>query len=272
MPVTGPRPAAPRPAAAALHLLLPSPCPGCGAALAGRPDFGLCLACRGRLARHRPGCPRCGEPGGRRAEPCADCRRRAPAFRVLLSPWSFEPPLVGVVHALKFARCAHLGAALARPLAAWLRERRAPGPAGTLSADLVVPVPLHPWRRLRRGYNQAELVARPLAALLALPYAGALARRRPTRTQARLPRHRRRANVEGAFRVRRRHRRRLAGRRVLLVDDVATTGATLDAAARALRRAGAASVVAVAVARTPLPALTGMDRDAYTQGSQGNSC
>jgi ComF family protein len=240
-----------RPLAALLHLLLPSPCPGCGAALSGRPALGLCLACRGRLARHRPGCPRCGEPlpgGLRRADPCAGCRRHPPAFGRLLSPWRFEPPLVAAVHAFKFARCAHLGPALAAPLAAWLREHRHLG-----AADLVVPVPLHPWRRLRRGYNQAELLARPLAARLGLPFLDALVRRRSTPPQSRLPRGSRLRNVQDAFRPRHRHCRHLTSRHVLLVDDVATTGATLDAAARALKAAGARTVTAVTLARTPPP-------------------
>ena len=245
--------------AAALHLLLPRPCCGCGATLARPTDFGLCLRCRGRLAAHRPGCPRCGQPlphGRRRAEPCAPCRRRPPAYRRAVSPWLFVPPLVEVVHALKFARCAHLGAALARPLADWLGEHRALRlDTARPAVDLVVAVPLHPLRRLRRGYNQAALVAQPLAAALGLPVARPLVRRRATRSQSRLPREHRHANVAGAFRVRRRQAAAVAARRVLLVDDVATTGATLDAAARALRDAGAAAVVAVTVARTPPPGL-----------------
>ncbi len=251
-------------------LLLPNPCLGCGCGLGATPGspaaFGLCTACRGRLRRHVPGCPRCGEPlpgRRRRARPCARCRRRAPAFAALLSPWLFEPPLVEVIHAFKFGRCPHLGAALALPLTAALREARPLlfpcGPAGgtapgvTVGGALVAPVPLHPWRRLRRGYDQAAELARPLAHHLGLPYATPLRRRRATPTQARLPRQRRLENVAGAFAVRRGHRSRLPGCTVFLVDDVATTGATLAAAARALRDAGAARVVAIAAARTPPP-------------------
>ena len=121
--------------------------------------------------------------------------------------------------------------------------------------DLVVPVPLHWRRRLARGFNQAERIARPLAACLGVAYGSALRRRRATRAQARLGRAERLANPAGAFAVRHSpfpgRRLRLDGARVLLVDDVATTGATLEAAARALRVAGAESVTAVAVARTP---------------------
>ena len=123
---------------------------------------------------------------------------------------------------------------------------------GLEAVDLVVPVPLHPWRRLRRGYNQAELLARPLAAALGLPLRIALVRHRFAPPQSRLPRQRRLANVQDVFRSPRRHRRHLRGRHVLLVDDVATTGATLDAAARALLAAGTRTVIALTLARTPV--------------------
>lgn len=248
------------------ELLLPNPCLGCGAPLrdGGSPaDFGLCLACRGRLARHVPGCPRCGAPlpgRRRRAEPCKPCRRRPPPFALLLSPWLFTSPLVSVIHALKFGRCPHLGAALARPLAARLREGwpllfGEPTPA-QVEAPVVAPVPLHPWRRLRRGYDQAAEIAGPLAEFLGLEALAPLQRRRATRPQVGLPRQQRLENVTGAFTVPRHQRRSVARCTVLLVDDVATTGATLASAAAALRRAGARRVVALAVARTPPPAAS----------------
>jgi predicted amidophosphoribosyltransferase len=172
-----------------------------------------------------------------------------------------------VVQALKFRRLDRLGPLLAGPLAAEIANELAaalpvpplpPGhqaPAGRFPplapCHLVVPVPLHWRRRLARGYNQAERIARPLARRLGLPCVGALRRRRPTPPQTALARRQRRRSVADAFAPVARHRGALAGRRVLLVDDVVTTGATLEAAARCLRRAGAAVVVAVAVARTP---------------------
>lgn len=243
--------------------LLPAGCLGCGEALGGgRAHLSLCLACRGRLTRPAPGCAACGEPipaaapaPGRTPLPagwvCGACRRRPPPFSALRAAWSYDGAIGEVVRALKFRRLDYLGAHLARDL----RELAAGDGEGF---DLVVPVPLHWLRRWRRGYNQAERIARPLARLLGVPCREVLRRRRATRPQTGLAREERLANPRGAFALRsgfggavRGRRHRPAGRRVLLVDDVVTTGATLRAAAEVLRRAGAREVVAVAAARTP---------------------
>src|SRR5437763_584337 len=141
------------------------------------------------------------------------------------------------------------------PPAAALAAELGPGIRGSdrgidRGIDQVIPVPLH-WRRhLARGYNQAERIARPLAALLELPFSTALSRGRATPPQSLLGRTQRLANLRRAFRVPR--PREVRGLHLLLVDDVATTGATLDAAAETLKRAGAAAVTALVAARTPL--------------------
>lgn len=114
--------------------------------------------------------------------------------------------------------------------------------------ELVVPVPLHPAKRRERGFNQSALLARRLASALALPISESAAQRiLPTRTQTRLTRSERQQNVHGAFAARR--CAELNGRRVILVDDVFTTGSTTDACAEALRRAGAAEVCVWTLAR-----------------------
>ncbi len=238
-------------AAGLFHLLLPACCLACGTLLSARARLGLCGGCRAALVPLA--CPRCAAcarrldahavPAGYR---CRSCRARPPAFERLFAAWSYEPPLDAVVHGLKFGRLDYLGSHLAAALAAALGAEL----AGT---ELVAPVPLHWRRRLARGYNQAERIARPLAALLGLPYRDLLRRRRLTAPQTGLARAARLANLRQAFAVRHAGTATVAGRRVLLVDDVATTGATLEAAAAALKNAGAAGVVAVVAARTPDP-------------------
>jgi ComF family protein len=120
--------------------------------------------------------------------------------------------------------------------------------------DLIAPVPLHRWRLLRRRYNQAALLALELSRLADRPAVpDLLERRRNTPSQGRMSRSQRALNVRGAFAVAPRHRERVRGARVLLVDDVLTTGATLEACARALKRAGAARVEVLTLARVVRP-------------------
>jgi ComF family protein len=234
-----------------LHLLLPAPCLACGtplpAARAGAvPTLGLCPLCRARL-RPLPAsvCAVCclplsaaGLPPG---WPCQACRDERPSFERLLALWSYEEPLTAVIQALKFRRLdylgRHLGEALAVRFAAQLGK-----------IDLVVPVPLHWRRRIRRGYNQAERMACPLARELGLPVVPLLRRIRSTPPQSLLGRAARVANLRRAFHAP--DPARLRGRHLLLVDDIATTGATLEAAAGVLRAAGAAAVTAVTAGRT----------------------
>lgn len=257
-PVYAPEPSAVAPvgrrlADRLLHVLLPAPCLGCGTPLPARGSaLGLCVPCRAALApAPADACAVCARPLAACALPedyrCGACRRRPPGFDRLLALWSYRPPLDAVVQALKFGRLDYLGRHLAAALAEGLGERLD-------GFDRVVPVPLH-WRRhLARGYNQAERIARPLAGLLGIPCVAALSRRRATPPQSLLGRDDRLANLRRAFRVPRPARVRAL--RVLLVDDVATTGATLDAAASALRKAGAAAITAVVAGRTPLAPMT----------------
>jgi ComF family protein len=157
--------------------------------------------------------------------------------------------VASVVHRFKYPAPGILGLdpapqALLRRLVA---EAAARAPE---TADLVVPVPLHARRLRERGFNPAALLARPLARARGVPFdALALARVRDTPSQTGLDRRARRRNVAGAFRL----RTHALPRRVWLVDDVVTTGATLEAAARELRRGGATSVTALCAARTPSP-------------------
>jgi len=244
-----------------VHALLPAPCLGCGQPLAAKGNaLGLCGACRGALARlPAQACAVCALPLGEAyALPagyrCGACRQTPPAFDLMLALWSYRPPLDAVVQALKFRRLDYLGRHLAAALAAELGPRI----EGLTEIDCVVPVPLHWRRRLARGYNQAERIARPLAGFLGLPFDPILSRGRATPPQSLLGRAQRLANLRRAFRVPRPWE--IRGLHLLLVDDVATTGATLDAAAEALKRAGAATVTALVAGRTPLHPATGASR------------
>lgn len=231
--------------------LLPAPCLACGRPTDGG-HLGLCLPCRSALRVPGPGCSRCARELAAPLPPdfvCSRCRREPPAFVRLVAAWRYQAPLDAVVGAMKYRRLPYLG----RHLAVDLLPRL--GIAGPF--DVVVAVPLHPFRLWSRGFNQAERIAEALAEALELPWVAALVRHRATPTQTRLPRTLRRANVAGAFRPRWRAERRLAGRHVLLVDDVATTGATLDAAATALLAGGAERVTAAVAGLTPDPANRG---------------
>jgi len=164
-----------------------------------------------------------------------------PGIRAAAAVGPYEARLRDIIQALKYDR----RPSIARHLAARMRVA---GAAVLAGADAVVAVPLHRSRERARGFNQA----RALAEHLGLPLSDALARTRKTGTQADLPADRRHANVRGAFAVRRASR--IGGRILVLVDDVSTTGATLNACAAALVEAGAAEVRALTAARAPLRA------------------
>ena len=167
-----------------------------------------------------------------------------PAFDRLVAPYLYRPPLDAVVRHLKYHRLAYLGRHLARAILAENRGRLA-------DAELITAVPLHWRRQLGRGFNLALEIARPLARELGIELRATLHRERATRPQAELPRAARQLNPSGAFRPRRTSRR--SCRTVALVDDVMTTGATLEEAARALKRTGVEEVIAVVAGRTPPP-------------------
>jgi ComF family protein len=233
-----------------LDLLLPRTCLGCGRAFArGSVSLPICPVCRARLepvpaALSCRGCLR-PLPRGREPRPwCLACRRDPPPYRDARALWRYRPPADTLLRALKYGRLEFLGPLLAREALGLvpLAERQ--------SLDLVAAVPLTPLRRWRRGFNQAEAIARPLAAGLGLPFERALRRRPGGGRQAGADRSRRVVNPVGAF-VARRAAPGLRGRQILLVDDVLTTGATVRSAAAALRAAGALEVAVLVLAATP---------------------
>ena len=216
-------------------LFYPQRCVGCE----GRASDVLCRGCFEALPGvGRPFCARCGMPTAFEAFVCDGCKGTDFAFQSARAPLRYEGVGKGIVHALKYRGYTKVVEKLAVPLMSEVL-------AGEGPYDAIVPVPLHPSRRRKRGFNQAELLARGLARPVGAPVAGALRAVRRTRDQVELSAAGRRANVAGAFAA----EERVRGR-VLLVDDVFTTGATMSACAGALLRAGAEEVHAVSLCRT----------------------
>lgn len=228
-----------------LRALLAPTCAACDRPLHAPLDGAICDTCATQLpCIPAPICPRCGDhypAHGADESLCGRCRGAAPAFDCARSAGVYDGSLRGMVHALKYRR--------RRMIAPWLASRmRMEGAAVLRDADAVVPVPLHAWRQWQRGFNQAD----DLAMGLGLPVWRVLRRQRRGPPQASLPASARAANARGAYALCRRERfrtSRLRGATVVLVDDVMTTGATLEACARVLRSADVASVRVLTAAR-----------------------
>lgn len=214
-----------------LDLIFPPSCLACGTPGA---RF-LCATCEAALPWIRERCARCGRPTREAVPECSDCRSPAPAFVVARAPFAYRGPARDALMTFKLGGERRA----ARPMAAFMvRDAEAAG------FEVVTFVPSMHAQIAERGFNTADELARALASELRAPYRRLLAKVRATVDQAGLGREDRRRNQKGAFRA----RRPVRGR-VLLVDDVMTTGATADACARALRAAGADEVAVVTFAR-----------------------
>jgi ComF family protein len=231
-------------------LFFPAPCRICESPLLMASRIPICRECLHALQPlSGPMCEVCGRPfvseeAGLVARPrCGYCRRGVYHFDAARSYGAYDEAMVRAITLLKYSGVV--------PLGGWFAARREELVARELKlllADVVVPVPLHPSRLHERGYNQAELIARPLARRLKLPCRTyLLVRTRPRPNKLKLTRHERWETVRGAYATR--EGTRVDNLRILLVDDVFTTGATLDACARALRTAGTARVLGLTVAR-----------------------
>jgi len=220
----------------ALDLLFPRWCVGCG-----REGEFICDSCYHSLARIMPPvCPQCGRPQASGVL-CPSCVGWQAAIDGIRAPFRFEGVMRQAIHQLKYRNLR----ALAQPLAELLHRYLVKNP---LPGEVLVPVPLHAKRLRERGYNQARLLARELSKLTGLLVVdGCLIRKQEAPPQARAETvAERRANVANAFSCR---NQRLKDKPVLLIDDVATSGATLDACARAVKAGGASSVWGVVLTR-----------------------
>jgi ComF family protein len=230
---------------ALLDAFLPPQCLSCTAGVS-RPGE-LCAACWADVRFIAPPqCARCGMPFELPTPAgalCGVCLRAPPAFGRARAVFGYEGVGRALVLGFKNADRTHGVPAFA----AWLERA---GAELLAEAELLVPVPLHSRRLFARRFNQSALLARALSGRTGLPWApDALRRTRPTRPQTSLSAAERAANVRGAFAARVAARRLIEGRRLLLIDDVLTTGATAGACARALLEAGAAGVDVLTLAR-----------------------
>lgn len=224
-----------------LDVIFPPVCAHCG-----RLGWLLCPACAAEMIRVPDAiCPRCGRGDDPAVSAgtdvlCRQCRAHPPLLGQMRAPLRYAEPTSTLIHQFKYEGYFALG----RPLARFLIDG---WPTWAIPPDLILPIPLHPRRQQRRGYNQAELLARPLAEAINVPMNPvALRRTRHTAPQVGLGPDERHDNVRGAFAA---EADAVCDRHILLIDDVLTTGATMSAAAETLLAAGAAGVAAYCLAR-----------------------
>jgi ComF family protein len=229
---------------ALLDVILPPICHICHSFIPNAGSLHICPSCRDRLPLvSSPLCSICGIPfaGTGNDHRCGTCLTHPPHFDSARAHFLYEGAIRDLIHSFKYNRLTHLRYPLALLTLEGMSEFHDP--------HLIVPVPLHRSRLRQRGFNQAVLLGRVLSRQLSLPMLpDALVRTRQTEPQIELSATERRVNVKGAFSVKRPDH--VAGKRILLLDDVMTTGSTMDECAKELKKAGAEVVIATAIART----------------------
>lgn len=246
-----------------LALLFPDDCRLCGVPLKEFSRVPVCGSCLNEPEAFAPEyfCSCCRTPFLNPAPlddsgVCRLCRMGVSRFDAVYSYGSYDGALKGLIQLFKYDGVRPL----AKPLGAWLAQAL----PRDQKFDALAPMPLH-WRRhFRRGFNQAALLAKELSKRTGLPVKSVVTRRKSTEKQALLTRAQRRLNVSGAFKVP--DADAVRGKRILLIDDVFTTGATLNACAGALKRAGAAHVSALTLARVDRRPLFDFNREQFNQG------
>lgn len=231
---------------ALLDLLLPSFCLACEKPLGPMPELSFCPDCLGRLhSIQSPLCPCCGRAylaaaGG--DHHCGACLTTPRHFNRARAFFLYEEPMKEVIHRFKYQ-----GKTACLPSFAWLAHKMLPQLAELEGADWIVPVPLHPRRLRERGFNQALLLARAFFPKDRRIIPDLLIRSRPTEPQTSFNGAARRTNLKNAFAVVK--PQRITGEKILLIDDVFTTGTTVSECARVLKNAGASEVMVLTLAR-----------------------
>ena len=229
-------------------ILFPGSCPVCGEVqeqlLTDDGVAHICPACEKKLTRVAPPfCLRCGKPleaDRMRREYCADCRGRTHAFVQGRAVFVYQGAIIGSMHRLKYGNRRDYAAVFAREAfeehGSWIRR---------IAPDALIPVPLHPKRRRERGYNQAQLIAEELARLTGIPVEKKLLLRTAnTQPQKQLSARERKNNLKNAFQM---SKKIVQLEKVLLIDDIYTTGSTVDAAAETLMGAGVKKVYVLCI-------------------------
>jgi ComF family protein len=245
-----------------LDAILPARCPISGETVGG-PGLVIPQVWQKLDFIHNPICARCGIrfdlPEADPEDLCGACLARAPHFDAARTVMGYDEASRDMILAFKHGDQTHLVATFGPWMARVADEFRD-------RIDVVMPVPLHPWRLWLRRYNQAGLLARDLAARFHKPFVpGVLRRVKHTASMGYMTKIQRQKNIAGAFRIEAHHRQAVRGQRILLIDDVYTTGATVNTAARALKRAGAGAVYVVTLARVMRPMMID-PKDRYGAG------
>ena len=220
--------------------LMPRRCVFCGV-IATEDERCVCGGCNMDLPWIGNSCEFCAMPlagSAPQGVPCADCQLDPPRFTATLAPLHYSFPVDAAIKAFKFHRKLHYQPAFSDILLGVLAHLPE-------DVDTVLPVPLHRWRRMRRGFNQAEELARPVQKQLRLPLLDNVVRAKPTPYQSGLDAAERRRNLRSVFRV----RGSISANHVLIIDDVITTGETCRQLARVLFESGVTKVSVLAVAR-----------------------
>ncbi|OGS37743.1 MAG: hypothetical protein A2293_05085 [Elusimicrobia bacterium RIFOXYB2_FULL_49_7] len=228
-----------------LHFFFPITCEACGCGLPADDYYRVCQSCREKI-RFISGlyCRRCGIPLPDGGQHCYHCRQKSSfPYEFLRAATVYEGAVAGLIYQLKYRHKDYLKRFLAKLLTDALNQY-----PELAEADMVIPVPLHWTRKFNRGYNQSALLAEIVARHMNKPFFETiLSKKRFTSPQVGLNRDKRLENLQNAFAVR--NRATIKGKKILLIDDVCTTTSTLEQCAATLRRAGAAQVSALTIAR-----------------------